>query len=192
MRISIIKMLLLLVVVSLSSCLKEDESYQETLVWNAANVDYFVSKVNEVDAKGDTVYTKLHSQSVPSLFILYRELEASDIENARTPLYTSRVEALYAGYLYNDTINSFDNGDANGDGIGDPTEFNVNQVIAGWTLALQNMKEGAKWEVIIPQELAYGGAGAGAIPPYSVLRFTIDLLEIVKYETGENPEEEVI
>ncbi len=191
MRISIVKMLLLLMVVSLSSCLKEDESYQQTLIWNAANVDYFVSKANEVNAQGDTVYTRLYSQSVPSLFVLYRELEASDIENARVPLYTSRVKVMYEGYLYNDSINSFDNGDGDGDGIGDPTEFNVNQVVAGWTLALQNMKEGAKWEVIIPQELGYGGSAAGQIPPYSVLRFTIDLLEIVRYETGVNPEEQI-
>ena len=56
----------------------------------------------------------------------------------------------------------------------EPAVFGVNQVIAGWTEALQLMSEGSAWELYIPYNLAYGEAGApGAIPPYSALVFKV-------------------
>ena len=64
---------------------------------------------------------------------------------------------------------------------GEPTSFNINQVIPGWTQALKMMPVGSKWEIYIPQELAYGERAMGAnIPAYSTLIFTIELLEIVQ------------
>lgn len=63
---------------------------------------------------------------------------------------------------------------------GEPTEFPVGGVIAGWTEALQNMKVGSKWKLYIPYHLAYGEQGAGgAIGPYQALVFDIELLDIV-------------
>ena len=63
---------------------------------------------------------------------------------------------------------------------GEPAVFGVNQVIAGWTEALQLMPEGSKWELYIPYNLGYGEHGApGAIPPYSALVFTVELLEVL-------------
>ena len=60
-----------------------------------------------------------------------------------------------------------------------PASFAVNGVIRGWTEALQLMKEGDKWELIIPPDLAYGSNGAGnLIPPKSTLIFEVELLEI--------------
>jgi len=62
---------------------------------------------------------------------------------------------------------------------GKPTTFAPNQVIKGWTEALQIMVEGDKWELYIPSELAYGSRGAGGkIPGDAALVFTIELIEI--------------
>ena len=60
-----------------------------------------------------------------------------------------------------------------------PASFPVNGVIRGWTEALQLMKEGDRWELIIPPDLGYGSKGAGnVIPPESTLIFEVELLEI--------------
>jgi FKBP-type peptidyl-prolyl cis-trans isomerase FklB len=65
--------------------------------------------------------------------------------------------------------------------------FPVNQVIPGWTEALQQMKVGEKWQLVIPSELAYGERGSPpVIGPHAVLVFDIELLGI-----EENPQAEV-
>ena len=62
---------------------------------------------------------------------------------------------------------------------GKPSNFAPNQVIKGWTEALQLMTEGDKWRVFIPYNLAYGSRGAGGdIPPYSALIFEMELIKI--------------
>lgn len=62
----------------------------------------------------------------------------------------------------------------------EPAVFGVNQVIPGWTEALQLMSEGSAWELYIPYQLAYGEAGAhGAIPPCAALNFKVELLEVL-------------
>ncbi|MBL4607365.1 MAG: FKBP-type peptidyl-prolyl cis-trans isomerase [Pseudomonadales bacterium] len=59
-----------------------------------------------------------------------------------------------------------------------PATFPVSGVIAGWTEALQLMKEGAKWQLFIPSELAYGEVGAGSIGPNELLIFEVELIEV--------------
>ncbi len=60
------------------------------------------------------------------------------------------------------------------------TSFRCDQVIKGWTEALAMMPVGSKWELYIPQELAYGDRQAGQIKPYSTLIFTVELVGIEK------------
>lgn len=89
------------------------------------------------------------------------------------PKATDQVVVNYRGTLIDGTQfdSSYDRGQ--------PATFGVNQVIKGWTEALQLMKPGAKWEVYIPSDLAYGTRGAGQmIPPNATLIFEVELLEI--------------
>ena len=62
---------------------------------------------------------------------------------------------------------------------GQPTTFAPNQVIKGWTEAMQLMKEGDKWELVIPSEIAYGDRQMGPdITPGAVLVFTLEIVKV--------------
>ena len=92
-----------------------------------------------------------------------------------SPQATDTVSVHYRGSLTNGT--EFDSSYKREK----PVEFPVNQVIAGWTEALQLMKVGSKWQLFIPAELAYGEHGAGqVIEPNSMLIFEVELLDIKK------------
>jgi FKBP-type peptidyl-prolyl cis-trans isomerase FklB len=90
------------------------------------------------------------------------------------PSRKDRVRVHYTGKLIDGTV--FDSSVARGE----PAEFPVTGVIAGWIEALTLMPVGSKWELTIPHNLAYGERGAGAsIPPFSTLVFEVELLEIL-------------
>lgn len=90
------------------------------------------------------------------------------------PLATDIVKVHYTGMLIDST--KFDSSVDRGA----PAEFGVNQVIQGWQEGIQLMPVGSKFKFYIPYELGYGENGTGPIPPYSVLVFEVELLEIVK------------
>ena len=92
----------------------------------------------------------------------------------KAPSATSRVRCHYEGCFTDGSV--FDSSYRRGE----PAVFGLNQVIRGWTEGLQLMNEGAKYELYIPYQLAYGEAGAhGAIPPCAALKFTVELLEVL-------------
>lgn len=93
-----------------------------------------------------------------------------------SPSSTDRVKVHYTGTLIDGS--KFDSSHDRGE----PSVFGVNQVIQGWTEALQLMKEGAVWELYIPADIAYGSASRPTIPGNSVLIFTVELIEIVGNE----------
>ena len=68
--------------------------------------------------------------------------------------------------------------DGTEDGL--PMQLKPTEVIPGWTEALENMREGDKWHVVIPARLAYGarGAGNGIIPPNQTLVFDLTLVTV--------------
>lgn len=90
-----------------------------------------------------------------------------------TPVASSTVRTHYEGTLISGEV--FDSSYKRGQ----PAEFPVGGVIAGWTEALQLMQEGAKWRLYIPSDLAYGERAAGSIPPHSTLIFDIELIEVL-------------
>ncbi|AWX13913.1 peptidylprolyl isomerase [Mergibacter septicus] len=90
----------------------------------------------------------------------------------KIPTKTDKVRVHYTGSLIDGTV--FDSSIQRGQ----PAEFAVNGVIAGWTEALTAMPVGSKWRLVIPHHLAYGERGAGnAIPPFSTLVFEVELLD---------------
>ncbi|PSB89087.1 peptidylprolyl isomerase, partial [Photobacterium damselae subsp. damselae] len=94
--------------------------------------------------------------------------------NGEIPTSDKTVRVHYHGTLTDGTV--FDSSVSRGQ----PAEFPVTGVIAGWVEALQLMPVGSKWKLYIPQNLAYGERGAGAaIPPYAALVFEVELLDIL-------------
>ena len=89
-----------------------------------------------------------------------------------TPRPTDTVSAHYHG--------TFEDGKVFDSSVdrGEPIDLPVDGVIAGWTEALQLMKEGDKWRLIVPPELGYGSNGVGPIPGNTTLVFEVELLVV--------------
>jgi FKBP-type peptidyl-prolyl cis-trans isomerase FklB len=92
--------------------------------------------------------------------------------SGKSPKETDQVTVNYKGTLITGT--EFDSSYKRGQ----PATFPVKGVIPGWTEALQKMKEGAKWQLVVPPELAYGSKGMGPIPPNSTLVFEVELISV--------------
>ncbi len=94
------------------------------------------------------------------------------------PEKNQKVEVIYEGKTIDGNVF-----DATARHNGAKTDkFRCDQVIKGWTEALTSMNVGSKWEIYIPQELAYGERQAGQIKPYSTLIFTVELVGIEQEE----------
>ena len=93
--------------------------------------------------------------------------------NGAKPTADDQVTVHYHGMLTDGTV--FDSSVDRGE----PAQFGVNQVIAGWIEALQLMNVGDKWKLTIPSSLAYGDKGAGGlIGPGETLVFEVELIGI--------------
>jgi FKBP-type peptidyl-prolyl cis-trans isomerase FklB len=93
------------------------------------------------------------------------------------PTEKDKVIAHYKGTLLDGTVfdSSYDRGE--------PATFPVTGVIKGWQEVLQMMKEGSKWEIVLPSDIAYGPRGAGQgspIGPNETLLFDIELIAITQ------------
>jgi FKBP-type peptidyl-prolyl cis-trans isomerase FklB len=117
----------------------------------------------EQNAKRDGVVTLASG-------LQYEVLVAGD---GAKPSRSDQVRTHYHGTLIDGTVfdSSYDRGE--------PAEFPVGGVIAGWVEALQLMGIGSKWRLYVPAELAYGAQAAGSIPPHSALVFDVELLDIL-------------
>lgn len=100
--------------------------------------------------------------------------------NGAKPGKDDQVKVLYEGRTIDGKV--FDSTARHGT---ESDTFGVGRLIKGWTEALLLMPVGSKWEIYIPQELAYGARGAGNdIAPYSPLIFTLELQGIVPTAVG--------
>ena len=92
----------------------------------------------------------------------------------KSPKATDKVRVHYTGKLIDGSV--FDSSVQRGE----PAEFPLNGVIAGWTEGLQHLKEGGKAILTIAPELGYGAHGAGnVIPPHATLVFEVELLKVL-------------
>lgn len=101
----------------------------------------------------------------------YKVIVAGD---GQVPSDTAKVKVLYEGKLIDGTV--FDS-TANRDNEPFLIDMKYPRVIQGWVEAVKMMPAGSKWEVYIPQELAYGSRNMGTIKPFSALIFTIEVLK---------------
>ncbi len=102
------------------------------------------------------------------------QYEVLEEGSGATPSAGDQVTVHYTGRLIDGTV--FDSSVERGE----PATFGVTQVIPGWVEALQMMKEGAKWRLFIPSNLAYGPNGAGGvIGPNATLIFDVELIKVI-------------
>lgn len=100
----------------------------------------------------------------------YKVIKAS--KTGKKPVATDTVKVHYRGTLIDGR--EFDSSYKRNQ----PAEFQLNQVIKGWTEGLQLMREGEKWELYVPASLAYGERAQGLIGPNAMLIFEVELLEV--------------
>ena len=115
-------------------------------------------------------YSQRQGVVVTASGLQYRVIETGE---GRSPGPADTVVVHYVGQLIDGT--EFDSSR----GRGTPATFSLGGIIPGWQEALQLMREGDIWEVVIPSELAYGAQGAGAsIGPNETLIFEIELISV--------------
>ena len=96
----------------------------------------------------------------------------------KTPKLSDRVKVKYEGRHVDGRVFDKSKGE-------EPQEFRVDRTVAGWQEVLPLMREGDKWEVVVPSHLAYGAKGSpyGNIGANETLVFTIELVDVM--EPGE-------
>ena len=146
-------------------------AFQERMQAKAQELASQAGQVNK--ASGEAYLSENKAKegvTVTSSGLQYRVIKSG---SGKTPELTSTVETHYEGTLIDGTI--FDSSYQRGES----TSFPVDRVIPGWTEALQLMKEGDVWELVIPSNLAYGAQGAGGvIGPHATLKFKIELIQV--------------
>ncbi len=144
-------------------------AFSVTLFWFASGVRAQIGREKgeaflEENGKKEGVKT------LPS-GLQYRVLKEGDGKHPKKP---DQVVVQYKGMLIDGT--EFDSSYKRGE----PAKFGVSQVIKGWTEALQLMKEGSKWIIYVPWQLAYGDKGTGKlIGPHETLIFEVDLIAVM-------------
>ena len=131
-------------------------------------IDDFAQAIKDVLENKELAVSHHEAQSIVTQYMILQE------GDGKSPKATDKVRCHYEGMLIDGTL--FDSSLQRGE----PADFPLNGVIAGWTEGLQLMKEGAKYRFFIPYLLGYGAGGAGnSIPPYSTLIFDVELIKVL-------------
>lgn len=166
---------ILLLFFCFSSCSNDDENETETNAWKLKNEQ----ALEEI--KSNPQYTAIEAPSKNGT-IYMKQLVAG---SGKKIYYTSLVNVYYKGQTIDGNVfdkREFEDGKPFGCAISsDVATTDYSTVIEGWSVALQHMVEGDKYEVWIPQELAYGSTEkSDDLPAYSTLIFEIEVISIEK------------
>ena len=157
---------------------RKDENVQKTLEAieaklvsaSKAKAEAIAKSAQDEGDKYRADFTKGKDVKTTKSGLLYKIENAGKGEAIKA---TDTVKVHYIGKLPNGKV--FDSSMERGQ----PVEFQLNQVIPGWTEGLQLVKKGGKIQLVIPPELGYGKQGAGAsIPPNSTLIFDVEVLDV--------------
>ena len=185
--------LLFAVSFTLGACEETDgavDPYKDWQVRNERFIDSIASVARNNQGEGVGQWKIIHSYKFPQQgitmgdvdeYVYCKVLEVGDGD--ASPLYTDTVGVHYCGQLiplYDGQVLTFDQSFQGGldTDVNTAVEFSVNGVIAGWTTALMEMKEGDRWQLYIPSDLGYGTSGNSSIPGYSTLIFDVNLMKI--------------
>lgn len=175
----------MLLIPALCSCSdSDDEDTDIGTIWDRyeeyreANLTWIAQQETRLNPDGTKYYERLQPQWNANSYILIHWFnDRSETAGNLVPLLTSSVRARYIGRNYLGQVFDADSTSENG------TYFLVNQVVAGWQLALQNMHVGDSVEIILPYNQAYKSSTPNdLIPPYSTLQFTMRLHDIPTLE----------
>ena len=131
-----------------------------------------MNKKDYIKANREWLEAKSAEEGVKALpkGIYYKEITKGDA-NGKKPNPRSIVTVHYTGWTINGK--KFDSSRA-----GVPVAFRLSDLIEGWIIAIQQMAVGAKWEIYLPAEVAYGKFSQPGIPGGSTLIFEIELFGI--------------
>lgn len=179
-KCAVITIVLIAIGVILPSCVKNDlDKYND---WYKQNQEWLVKQSQMIDPKtGKLFYDKVYAPYDDDAFIYMHFFNDRELtKNNLCPLYTSTVDIKYIGRdCEGVAFDSSFNRRVYGDSI---MRSQVNQFVAGFTLALQKMHVGDSCRVIIPYELGYGTVGNTTLRPFTTLEFDIKMVDVVKYQ----------
>ena len=182
---------LFLLPLTITSCEENDGLVNPYGNWKERN-QHFIDSIADVAYANPDEWKIIHTYQFPEPtdplaskfvkdYVYCKVLESGD---GISPFYTDTVSANYRGQLIpllEGTVVTFDQsyrGELNKD-VAIPRTFGLGvNLIAGWNIALQHMREGDRWQVYIPSELGYGLVGSDNIPGYSTLCFDIHLVKV--------------
>lgn len=182
-----------------TSCKDDDDSDDVAVeAYKLENEQAFAAKANDPDFQEVSI-------SGSGDDFIYRKIIKEGSEPKIPIYYNSRVTVYYKGWLINSEDGEYFDKHEFEDGA--PAKFAVSSKasnaytsggvtygvpapIAGWTIALQHMNVGDKWEIWIPQTLGYGVNDYGSIPGYSTLVFEIEVIERTSEVAGTTDKED--
>ncbi|MDE6301259.1 MAG: FKBP-type peptidyl-prolyl cis-trans isomerase [Muribaculaceae bacterium] len=186
MKKSLLTLIMAAAALSIQSCSHEDNDiklsdYDE---WRAENDQWLKEIQNRKNPDGSPYYRTLIPVWNPGAFVLIHYFnDRLETAGNLSPLYTSTVDVRYIGYNKNNE--PFDSSTTiNTTGTPGVARFRCNNVIQGWSIAMEDMRVGDTAEVVVPYNVGYGSSYSAAIKPYSNLRFNIRLVDIYRYEAA--------